>query len=58
MANTHPRGGELRQLAEVVAAIEVEQKDHPDYCESTLRAIVDAELRKLARESEDDTHGT
>jgi len=50
----HPRARELRELAAIVASIEANQLDHPEYCEGIAEAIVHNELKRLEDEGADE----
>ncbi len=41
----------IGNLARTVMAIEAQQVDHPGYCEDEAEAIINAELKRLWRES-------
>jgi hypothetical protein len=47
----HPRAEELEGLAAIVAAVEVQQQDHPGYCQDMLDCILNTELRRLEQET-------
>ena len=47
----HPRAGELRSLATIVAMIQATQADHPGYCQDVAASIANVELRRLEEET-------
>ena len=50
-ANRAQLANQPKRLAVIVAALEAQQKDHPDYGAETIRAIVNTELAKVEVET-------